>query len=148
MGEYEEDGDFAGLLLSDSDDDTASDDGRTDLLNLEDLTLSQVIPASCPAPCPLTHASSPVQGGVRGAELPGSDLLHEMLPPDIAMEDLEYEPLDDEGAAIERSEAKRTEAAENRKKLQVGSPDQLLILQPHPLVLLGGTGHLLFSRSL
>ena len=43
-----------------------------------------------------------------------------MLPPDIAMEDLEYEPLDDEGAAIEREEAKKTEAAENRKKLQVG----------------------------
>ena len=80
-------------------------------------------PTSCllpPASCLLPPLYSPVQGGVGAAELPGSDLLHEMLPPDIAMEDLEYEPLDDEGAAIEREEAKKTEAAENRKKLQVG----------------------------
>jgi hypothetical protein len=45
MGEYQEDGDFDGLLASDSEEEAGSEDGRGDLLGLDDLAFAQVLPA-------------------------------------------------------------------------------------------------------
>lgn len=106
MGEYQED-DFNDLLDSDGEDDEkvrGSDDGSTDILDLEDLSIR------------------PEKKNDDDETANALALADEYLPPDIDIGDMDDEDEGDEGSDEEsekkRMEEKKKEAGESRRKLQ------------------------------